>query len=440
VSNVAANIALVLLFILIGGFFAAAEISLVSLRESQVRRLAGSGRRGELVAKLARDPNRFLSAVQIGVTVATVLSAAFGADTLAGQLRPVLAGWGLPEGVADPAALVLVTLVISYASLVLGELAPKRLALQRSESLALLVAPFLDRVAVLSRPVIWLLGKSSDVIVRLLGGNPKADRAEVTTEELRDMVVGHQELPQDERDLITEVFAAGKRQLREVLLPRTEVEFMSVDTPFAEAAATAAASRHSRFPVYRDSYDNISGFVHIRDLLDPALAGRTEPINDLVPVRPVKFLPGTKRVLATLSEMRDEGHHLAIVVDEYGGTDGIVTLEDLVEELIGDIRDEYDEDDQAVRLVAGEIEVEGLVNLDAFASETGIRLPDGPYETLGGYMMAALGHLPQAGEKVETPGFTLTVIEMDGRRVAHVRVIPRPMAPGVSESPNTPDS
>jgi putative hemolysin len=440
VGNVAANIALVLLFILIGGVFAAAEIALVSLRESQVRRLAGKGRRGATVAKLAQDPNRFLSAVQIGVTVATMLSAAFGADTLAGQLQPLLEGWGLPRGAANPAALVLVTLMISYASLVLGELAPKRLALQRSESLALLVAPFLDRLAMLSRPVIWLLGKSSDVIVRLLGGNPDADRAEVTTEELRDMVVGHQELPQDERDLIGEVFAAGKRQLREVLLPRTEVEFMSVDMPFAEAATTAAASRHSRFPLYRDSYDDIAGFVHVRDLLDPALAGRTEPVAVLVPVRPVKFLPATKRVLATLSEMRDEGHHLAIVVDEYGGTDGIVTLEDLVEELIGDIRDEYDEDDQAVRLVAGEIEVEGLVNLDAFASETGIRLPDGPYETLGGYMMAALGHLPQAGEKVEIPGFTLTVIEMDGRRVAHVRVIPHPAPPPVTESPNTADS
>ena len=212
----------------------------------------------------------------------------------------------------------------------------------------------------------------------------------------------------------------GSREM--VLLPRTEVEFMSVDTPLRDAAATAAVSPHSRFPVYRDSYDDISGFVHVRDLLDPALTGRTEPIAELVPVRPVKFLPATKRVLATLSEMRDEGAHLAIVVDEYGGTDGIVTLEDLVEELIGDIRDEYDQDDQAVRLVAGEFEVEGLVNLDQFASETGVRLPDGPYETLGGYVMAALGHLPQTGEKVEVDGFTLTVIEMDGRRVAHVQV------------------
>ena len=423
-GTVVANIALVLLFILIGGFFAAAEIALVSLRESQVRRLSERGRRGARVARLARDPNRFLSSVQIGVTVATMLSAAFGADTLAEDLEPVLAGWGVPAAVAPPLALVLVTLAISYGSLVLGELAPKRLALQRSAGLALLVAPTIDRIAVLSRPVIWLLSKSTDGVVRLLGGNPKADRTAVTAEELRDMVVGSEELTPDERSLIGEVFAAGKRQLREVLLPRTEVEFMDVDTPFAEAAARATVSPHSRFPVYRRSYDNVIGFVHVRDLLSPALAGRQEPLGELVQVRPVKFVPGSKRVLATLSEMRDEGHHLAIVVDEYGGTSGIVTLEDLVEELIGDIRDEYDEAAEPVRLVSGEIEVEGLINLDAFADETGIRLPDGPYETLGGYVMAVLGRLPETGDEVQAGGFTLTVTEMDGRRVARVRVTP----------------
>ncbi|GII88646.1 membrane protein [Sphaerisporangium siamense] len=427
--NVAANILLVLLFVLIGGFFAAAEMAMVSLRESQVRRLAGGGRRGARVAKLARDPNRFLSAVQIGVTVATALSAAVGADTLAGQLEPVIARSWLPSGVARPVSLVLVTLAISYVTLVLGELAPKRLARQRAEGLSLLVAPLLDRLASLSRPVIWVLSKSTDGIVRLLGGNPKADRAAMTTEELRDMVVAHHELTQDERDLIAEVFTAGKRHLREVMLPRTEVEFMAADTPLAEAAILAAAMPHSRFPVYRDSYDDIVGFIHVRDLLDPVLTGRIEPISELVPIRPVKLLPASKRVIATLTEMRDDGQHLAIVMDEYGGTAGIVTMEDLVEQLIGDIRDEYDDDGHTVRLVAGEMEIEGLTNLDDFAAETGIRLQEGPYETLGGYVMAALGRLPEAGERVEGPGYALVVAEMDGRRVARVRVIRRSPPP-----------
>ncbi|MEV4468752.1 hemolysin family protein [Nonomuraea sp. NPDC049504] len=432
-DTVAANIALVLLFILIGGFFAAAEIAMVSLRDSQVRKLAQQGRRGERVAKLAQDPNRFLSAVQIGVTVATMLSAAFGADRLAAQFEPVLVSWQVPEAVAPVLALVLVTLAISYVSLVLGELAPKRLALQRTEGLSLLVAPFLDRIAALSRPVIWMLSKSTDLVVRLLGGNPSADREEVTTEELRDMVVGHTDLTADERKLIAEVFAAGKRQLREVMLPRTEVEFMDADTPLTEAARLAATLPHSRFPVYRESYDEVVGFVHVRDLLDPELIGRTEPISAVVPIRTAKFVPASKRLLTTLNEMRDEGQHLAIVVDEYGGTAGIVTMEDLVEELIGDIRDEYDLEEDVVVLPAGEIEIDGLTNLNDFATETGIRLPDGPYETLAGFVMAMLGHVPAVGERVEFSGFELAVTELDGRRIARVRVKRRPAVESAPE-------
>ncbi|MEV5742103.1 hemolysin family protein [Microbispora rosea] len=426
-SNVAVTIALVLMFILIGGFFAAAEMAMVSLRESQIRRLSrDEGRRGARVQKLARDPNRFLSAIQVGVTVATVLSAALGADALGPRFAPVLQQWGLRPSVAAPVAFVAVTLAISYVSLVLGELAPKRLGRQRAENLSLVTAPLLDRIATLSRPVIWLLSKSTNGVVRLLGGNPAADRAAMTTEELRDMVVGHTDLTQDERDVIAEVFAAGKRQLREVMLPRTEVEFMAADTPLAEAAVLAAAMPHSRFPVYRDTYDDVIGFVHVRDLLDPVRTGRLDPISEVVPIRPVKLVPASKRVLATLAEMRDEGHHLAIVVDEYGGTDGIVTLEDLVEELVGDIRDEYDESGDAVRVIAGDVEVEGLVNLDEFHTQTGVRLPTGPYETLGGYVMAFLGHLPQRGEIAEAPGVKLTVTEMDGRRVSRVRVTRTP--------------
>ncbi|MFI9576491.1 hemolysin family protein [Microbispora rosea] len=426
-SNVAVTIALVLMFILIGGFFAAAEMAMVSLRESQIRRLSrDEGRRGARVQKLARDPNRFLSAIQVGVTVATVLSAALGADALGPRFAPVLQQWGLRPSVAAPVAFVAVTLAISYVTLVLGELAPKRLGRQRAENLSLVTAPLLDRIATLSRPVIWLLSKSTNGVVRLLGGNPAADRAAMTTEELRDMVVGHTDLTQDERDVIAEVFAAGKRQLREVMLPRTEVEFMAADTPLAEAAVLAAAMPHSRFPVYRDTYDDVIGFVHVRDLLDPVRTGRLDPISEVVPIRPVKLVPASKRVLATLAEMRDEGHHLAIVVDEYGGTDGIVTLEDLVEELVGDIRDEYDESGDAVRVIAGDVEVEGLVNLDEFHTQTGVRLPTGPYETLGGYVMAFLGHLPQRGEIAEAPGVKLTVTEMDGRRVSRVRVTRTP--------------
>lgn len=419
------SILLVLLFILIGGFFAAAEIALVSLRDSQIKALTQDKRRakrGRRVAKLHDDPNRFLSAVQIGVTLAGFLSAAVGGATLADELAPVLEDRGVSQRFSGTVALVAITLVISYFSLVLGELAPKRLALQRAEGLSLFVAPVLDRIATLSRPVIWLLSASTNIVVRLLGGDPKAGREEITEEELRDLVAGHRTLGEHERELIDEVFDAGERQIREVLVPRTEVEFIDASTPVFKAVKAATAKPHSRYPVVRGSHDEVVGFVHVRDLFDPALAGRSVRVGDIV--RDVKLLPATKRILPALSEMQREGHHLAIVVDEYGGTAGIVTLEDLVEELVGDIRDEYDiaTPQGARRLVTGDLDVDGLLNLDDFEEETGIALPEGPFETVAGYVTSRLGRIAEIGDHVEIDGHTITVVDKDERRVARLRV------------------
>ena len=422
-NEVLPNIALVLLFVLIGGVFAGTEIALVSLREGQVRSLGQRGRRGARIARLTGDPNRFLSAVQIGVTLSGFLASAFGATTIAEDVIPVLTGMGLSEAVAGPVATVVITLVIVYLSLVLGELAPKRIALQRAEGTSLLLAPVLDRVATASRPVIWLLSKSTDLVVRLLGGDPAATRESITEEELRDLVVRHEGFTTDERQLVADVFDAAKRQVREVLVPRTEVRFLDADMPITEAVEAVAGAPHSRFPVFRDSHDEVVGFIHVRDLLDPKLAGGTVHVAEVI--RPVKYVPASKRLLPALSEMRREGHHLAIVVDEYGGTAGIVTLEDLVEELVGDIRDEYDlVESQARRLRGGELEVDGLLNVDDFTEETGIRLPQGPYETVAGYVMAVLGHLPSVGESVDAGAHRLTILKMEGRRVAKVQVTP----------------
>ena len=243
----------------------------------------------------------------------------------------------------------------------------------------------------------------------------------MTEQEVRELVTSTQTLSQDERQIVGEVFDAGKRQIREVLVPRTEVDFLDAKTPVAEAAAIAAGVSHSRLPVYQDTYDNVIGFVHVRDLLGPGVAKDAVPVGQIA--RPVKFLPISKTVLSSLSEMRRERAHLAIVVDEYGGTAGIVTLEDLVEELIGDIRDEYDlEQEQATKLPAGEVEVDGLLNLDEFREQTGIELPEGPYETVAGYVLAVLGHLPSQGDSVQVAGHTITVTELDGRRIARLRV------------------
>ena len=443
-SKVLLDIVIVLVIVSIGGFFASAEMALVSLREGQIRALAKRGRSGAKAAKLAADPNRFLASVQIGTTLATLVTGAYGADTLAGVLTDWLVRHNVSHDVASPLAFAIVTACITFLTLVFSELVPKRLALQRTVSIATFAAPTLDVISQLARPIVWLLSVSVNGVVRLLGADPRQGRQAMTEQEVRELVVGTQTLSVDERRIVGEVFDAGKRQIREVLRPRTEVEFLAAGTMVAEAAEIAASVPYSRLPVYQESQDNVVGFVHIRDLLGPNAPEKSTLIDQVV--RPIKFLPISKTVLAALSEMRRERAHLAIVVDEYGGTAGIVTLEDLVEELIGDITDEYDTGEApATKLPQGEVEVDGLLNLDEFAEQTSIRLPEGPYETVAGYVLAALGELPTAaGDTVTVPGYTITVTEMDARRIARLRVIPLPAAPkpardSAPESATTPD-
>ncbi|SEO69044.1 hemolysin family protein [Trujillonella endophytica] len=434
-SDVWLDIVMVVVFVLIGGAFSGAEIALVSLRESQVRAMAeNGGRRGRAVSRLLGDPNRFLAAVQVGVTLAGFFSAAFGASTLSEPLADVFRDRGTSEGLAGTLALVLVTLAISYLSLVVGELTPKRLALQRAEGFSLLVASPLDGIAKAARPVIWLLSRSTNVLVRLLGGDPRVAGEQISQEELRDLVAAHESLSSDERRLINEVFRAGDREVREVMTPRTEVDFLDAALTASRAARQITDSSHSRYPVAGRDQDDVVGFVHIRDLLMPHHpAGRAATVGDLA--REVKRLPGTAGVLTALSEMRRESQHLAIVVDEYGGTDGIVTLEDLIEEVIGEIYDEYDEDvaPEPAQVPGGPQEVDGLLNLDDFAEHTDLHLPEGPYETVAGYVLSELGRLPEVGDAVEVEGRRLLVLELDGRRIARLSVTrPAPTAPPTS--------
>ena len=418
-SDLWVNIALVLVFILIGSFFAAAEIALVSLRESQIERLSERGRRGRTLATLAANPNRFLAAVQVGVTLAGFVSAGFGASQIAPSLSPTLESWGMSEGLSAVVAFVAVTVVIAYFSLVIGELVPKRIALQRAESTALLVAGPVDLLAKVTRPFIWLLSVSTNALVRVLGGDPDSGKEQITGEELRDIVASHEDLTAEERALIDDVFDAGDRELKEVMLPRTEVAFLDASMTVADAAREVSAAPHSRYPVIRGSADDVIGVVHIRDLLAPDAPRGRARVGELA--RSLIFFPGTKQVIPALTEMRRQRQHLAIVVDEYGGTAGIVTLEDLVEELVGDIRDEYD-----VVAVGSRSDVDGLLNLEDFADATGVDLPEGPYETAAGFVVSRLGEIPSVGAEVDVVGHVLTVTELDGRRVARLRVEARP--------------
>lgn len=439
-NGILPNLAVVLLFILIGGFFAAAELALVSLRESQALRLAADHpTKGARLLRLTQNPNRFLAAVQVGVTLAGFLSAGFGASQIAPAVAPWFEGLGLPANWSQTVAFILVTIVIAYLSLVLGELVPKRLALQRSEGIALRTAGIVDLLARVSRPFIWLLSVSTDGIMRLLGGDPDVGRERITEEELRGLVRTHEELTPAERELIDDVFAAGDRELREVMIPRTEVAFLAQDTVIRDAAAEVRTLPHSRYPVIGESTDDVVGFVHVRDILDASMSHGDNPLRKLV--REVARLPGSLRVIPALTEMRDHSQHLAIVVDEYGGTDGIVTMEDLVEELVGDIRDEYDpgqaETAPGVDL-ASPRQISGLLNLDDFTDEFGMSLPEGPYETVAGFVMHALGRLPIVGDQVRTEQCDFTVVSLDGRRLDQLLitpVAPEPTNDGLRGSP-----
>jgi putative hemolysin len=289
-------------------------------------------------------------------------------------------------------------------------------ALFRAEEIAMATAGIINIVANIFRPIIWLLSKSTDIILRAFGIDPKEARSQISEEELLDLVTGHAALSEEERDIVEEVFNASERQIHEVMVPRTEVDFMDVSFTVGKAIELAVDKAHSRYPVIRGSSDEVIGFIHVRDLLDTSLATKETKIIELV--RSIIFLPGTKGILPALSEMRKQGQHVAIVLDEYGGTDGIVTLEDLVECLIGDIRDEYDEDeaDISVESRTGDFEVDGLISLEDLIEQTGLEIQDGPYETASGFVMHHLGRIPKEHDVVVVDGLRITVLSMEGKR------------------------
>jgi len=408
--------------IVLASFFVAAEIALISLRDSQVREIATRGKRGARVAALAEHPNRLLAAVQIGVTVSGFLSAALGADQLGDYVIPWLESFGLASAWATTISLIGVTLVIAYFSLVFGELVPKRVALFRAEEIALATAGIINVVANIFRPLIWMLSRSTDIVLRAFGVDPKVQRSQMSEEELLDLVTGHAALTDEERDIVEEVFNASERQVHEVMVPRTEVDFMDASLTVGKAIELAVDKAHSRYPVVRGSSDEVVGFIHVRDLLDTSLANKSTKIVELA--RNIMYLPGTKGVLPALSEMRLQGQHLAIVLDEYGGTDGIVTLEDLVEVLIGDIRDEYDEHENEVSLEerTGDFEIDGLISIEDLIEETKLDIPEGPYETASGFVMHFLGRIPQVNDVVNVNGLRITVLTMEGKRAGQLLI------------------
>lgn len=412
-NDVWLQIGLVLVLVIFNALFAGSEIALVSLREGQIGKLEEGGRRQQVLARLARDPNRFLSTIQIGITLGGFLASATAAVSLAGPLIDPLEP--LFGEFARPVAIVLVTLVLTYVTLVFGELAPKRLALQRAEGWGTFAAPLLAFLAKLTTPVVWLLGRSTDFVVRLLGGNPSAHREEIGEEELRDMVTTGAGFSRFQRDILTGAFEIKERRLREISVPRPEIFSLAADMPVEEAVPKLLESGHSRAPIIGRDIDDVVGIVHLRELI-----GARGQVGDHA--REALTLPETLPVMNALRQMQQNRGQMAIVIDEHGGVDGLVTIEDLLEELVGEIYDEFDRDVSGVeRAEDGALVVPGGFPVHDL-EDIGVELPSGEYTTIAGLMLDRLGRVPEPNETIEIEAYRLEAMQVTQNAITRVRI------------------
>ncbi len=419
-----AQLVLVGVLVLLNAAFAGSEMALVSLREAQLVKLEQRGGRAALLARLAREPNQFLATIQIGITLAGFLASATAAVSLAEPLVDPLSG--VVGGAARPLAIVLVTAALTFVTLVIGELAPKRVALQRSEGWGLLAARPLAVLATVTRPVVWLLGISTDLVVRLMGADPALQREEITEEDLRDMVAVQPELTDQERRIIDGAFEFADHTLKQVMVPRTGVLALPEDHDAAEAAGVLAGSGHTRVPVFSGDLDEVIGTVHLRDLI-----GATGTLAGVV--QPVLVLPETVGCLDALRQMQEQRQQMVVVINEHGGTEGIVTVEDLLEELVGEIWDEADPDVMAVqRHPDGSVTLDGAYPVHDLV-DIGVEVPAGDYTTVAGLVMAELGRIPDVGERLAVEGWEVEVLEATDRRVDRVRMTPGPVVSDLTE-------
>jgi putative hemolysin len=423
------QVGLVGLLVVVNAVFAGSELALVSLRESQLRRLESESKRGAVLARLARDPNRFLATIQIGITLAGFLASASAAVALAEPVEELL---GFLGAVSRPGSIVAVTLVLAYVTLVAGELAPKRIAMQHAEGWGMLVARPLAGIATAARPVIWLLSNSTNVVVRLLGGDPHREREEITTEELRDLVASQVSFTAQQQAIISGAFELAERPLHDVLRPRPDVLTLDAAAPCHEGLEILAESGRSRAPVGAGGLlDEVVGVVHLRDLLR---GDSGEAVASVA--APATVLPESARVLDALREMQHRRSQLAVVVNEHGGAEGIVTVEDLLEELVGEIYDESDRDIFALRhrpdgsmVVPGRFPAHDLVDL-------GVDIPDGAYATVAGFVLDRLQRLPDVpGDVVEEGRWQFIVTALGDRSITEVTISPVPAHHGGSAAP-----
>jgi putative hemolysin len=436
------DLAIVLVLVLLNGVFALSELAVVSARRSRLRAMAEAGRPGAAAAlALAEDPGRFLSTVQIGITLVGILAGAFSGAALGGRLAAWLSGLGISQAVAEPLGFGLVVALVTYLSIVVGELAPKRLALRHAEGLACAVAPAMAVVSHVAMPIGWLLDASTDLIFRLFG-RAEAPEEKVTEDDVRALVAEAERtgtIESAERRMIAGVLRLGNRLVRGVMTPRGEVDWLDATAGDGAARTVLMRTAHSRLPVGEGSPEAMLGVVQSRELLAALLAGR--PLDLRAAARRAPVVPDTADALDVLTMLRAAEVPMALVHDEYGHFEGVVTPTDLTEAIVGALRSDAEpgEEPAAVRREDGSWLLAGWMPADEMAELIGIALPEERgYHTAAGYVLAAAGRLPPVGGTVETQGWCFEVVDLDGRRID--KLLARPARAAVAPTARRPGS
>lgn len=437
---------LVLLFVLIlvNAFFAMSEIAIISLNDNKIEKMAEEGnKKAKQVLKLTKDSSGFLSTIQIGVTLAGFLTSAAASQNFAVMLTEKLAGTSIvnviPVGVISAVSTVLITVITSYFSLVLGELTPKKIAMHAPEKVSFTVVPVLLFVNKVAKPFVMLLSASTNGLIRLFGIDPNEDEEVVTEEEIRMMVdVGQEKgvLEDVQKEMINNIFEFDDMDVANIMTHRTDMDSVDADDPLPDIINVAIECGHSRIPVYKEDQDNIIGVIYVKDLLKyiGTSIPKSKSIKDFL--REAYYVPETKKCSEMLTEMLEKHIQLAVVVDEYGGTAGIVTLEDVLESIVGNIQDEYDNEDEEIsKIDDNTFTIDGITFIDEVEELLSIKIPDGDYDTLGGFIISLLGYLPN-GEKQDEAQFEnikFTVLNVEERRIGKVKV---EILPAEAESVN----
>lgn len=425
------QIVILIVLIFFNAFFAMSEIAVISLNDTKMEKLAGEGnKKAKQILKLTKNSSNFLSTIQIGVTLAGFLTSAFASSSFAEQLT----SWimtkhpNAPEGIISTVSMILITVLMSYFSLVFGELVPKKIAMQKPEKVSFAVVGVLLFVAAATKPFVKILSLSTNLVVKLIGLDPDADEEPVTEEEILMMVDAGEEkgvIENAQAEMINNIFEFDDIDAGDLMTHRVDMAAVEGSDLISEVIKVAIDDGYSRIPVYDDDPDNIIGIVYVKDLLQYVKSGIPDKKTVREIMREAYFVPESKKCGELFTEMIEKHIQIAIVVDEYGGTAGLITMEDLIESIVGNIQDEYDDEDEEVsKLNDNTFTVDGTMNIDEVCELVNAQIPEGEYDTLAGFLISELGYLPVDGDMdvVEYKNIKFTVLSVEERRIAKVKI------------------